>query len=162
MSHVCSYMIRSAWTIFREPMRSLAKVTIFLELVSKNTSLYVQQCCDKKFFKLCCVLCAVQCVTHLTFYMFNKRVRLLVKRILMLSKCTVQQLKKVKKLFAHQNIHKYAKMPICRKTYNLHWTRGYRYVSNADRCLTASKARIDPIRGQRKGLLWNDSISKSI
>jgi len=27
----------------------------------------------------------------LTFYVFNKRVHLLVKRILMLSKCTIQQ-----------------------------------------------------------------------
>jgi len=31
----------------------------------------------------------------LTFYVFNKRVPLLVKGILMLSKCTVQQLKKI-------------------------------------------------------------------
>ena len=37
----------------------------FVELVSKNTSLYVQQCCGKKCFKLWCVLCAVQCVTHI-------------------------------------------------------------------------------------------------
>jgi len=28
---------------------------------------------------------------HLTFYVFNKRVHLLVRRTLMLSKCTVQQ-----------------------------------------------------------------------
>ena len=30
ISHVCSYMFRSAWTIFREPMPSLAKVTVLL------------------------------------------------------------------------------------------------------------------------------------
>ena len=29
-----------------------------MELVSKNISLYVQQCCGKKCFKLWCVLCA--------------------------------------------------------------------------------------------------------
>ena len=29
ISHVCSYMFRSIWTIFRKPMPSLAKVTIF-------------------------------------------------------------------------------------------------------------------------------------
>ena len=28
ISHVCSYMFRSTWTIFREPMPNLAKVTI--------------------------------------------------------------------------------------------------------------------------------------
>jgi len=50
-----------------------------VELVIKNTSLYVQQCCGKRLYIL-------------TFYMFNKRVHLLVKRILMLSKCTVRQL----------------------------------------------------------------------
>ena len=66
-----------------------------MELVNKNTSLYVQRCCGKKCLKLWCVLSAVQCVTLyiLTFYMFNKRVHLFVKRILMLSKCTVQQSK---------------------------------------------------------------------
>ena len=31
----------------------------FVEIVCKNTSLYVQQCCGKKCFKLRCVLCAV-------------------------------------------------------------------------------------------------------
>jgi len=31
--------------------------------ISKNTSLYVQQCCGKKCFKPWCVLSAVQCVT---------------------------------------------------------------------------------------------------
>ena len=35
-----------------------------MELISKNTSLYVQQCCGKKYFELWCVLCAVQCVTE--------------------------------------------------------------------------------------------------
>ena len=34
-----------------------------MELISKNTSLYVQQCCGKKCFELWCVLCAVQFVT---------------------------------------------------------------------------------------------------
>ena len=28
ISHVCSYMFRSTWTIFRQPMPNLAKVTI--------------------------------------------------------------------------------------------------------------------------------------
>jgi len=28
ISHICSYMFRSAWTIFKEPMPKLAKVTI--------------------------------------------------------------------------------------------------------------------------------------
>ena len=32
-----------------------------MEIVSKSTSLYVQQCCGKKCFKLWCVLSAVQC-----------------------------------------------------------------------------------------------------
>ena len=63
ISHDCSYMFLSIWTIFRKRMPNLAKVTIFLELVLKNTSLYVQQCCGKKCFKLWCVLCAVQSVT---------------------------------------------------------------------------------------------------
>jgi len=31
-----------------------------MELVSKNTSLFVQQCCGKKCFKLWCVLSAVK------------------------------------------------------------------------------------------------------
>jgi len=31
ITHVCSYMFRSIWTIFREPMPSLAKVTRFPE-----------------------------------------------------------------------------------------------------------------------------------
>ena len=62
ISHECSYMFRSTWTIIREPMPNLAKVTILwrqsvkirrymfsnanvnVEIVSKNTSLYVQQC----------------------------------------------------------------------------------------------------------------------
>ena len=35
-----------------------------MDLVSKNTSLYVQQCCGKKCFELWCVLSAVQCVTE--------------------------------------------------------------------------------------------------
>ena len=35
-----------------------------MELVSKNTSLYVQQCCSEKCFKLWCVLSAVQCMTQ--------------------------------------------------------------------------------------------------
>ena len=60
ISHVCSYMFRSILTIFRESMPSLAKSYNFVELVSKNTSLYVQQCCGKKCFKLWCVLYAVQ------------------------------------------------------------------------------------------------------
>jgi hypothetical protein len=44
-------------------MPSLAKVNKFVELVTENTSLYVQQCCGKKCFELWCVLSAVQCVT---------------------------------------------------------------------------------------------------
>ena len=36
ISHVCSYMFRSIWTIFREPIPSLAKVTIYkLQYFSK-------------------------------------------------------------------------------------------------------------------------------
>jgi len=45
ISHDCSlYMFQSTWTIIREPMPNLAKVTIFLEIISRNTSLNVQQC----------------------------------------------------------------------------------------------------------------------
>jgi hypothetical protein len=35
-----------------------------VEIVGKNMSLYVQQCCGKKCFKLLCVLFAVQFVSH--------------------------------------------------------------------------------------------------
>jgi hypothetical protein len=68
LSHDCSYMFRSTWTIIREPIPNLAKVTVFVEIVSKNTSLYVQQRCGKKCLKLWCVLCAVQFVTQDNFY----------------------------------------------------------------------------------------------
>ena len=61
--HDSSYMIRSTWTIIREPVPNLAKVTIFGEIISKNTPLNVQQCCGKNCFKLWCVLCAVQFMT---------------------------------------------------------------------------------------------------
>ena len=44
ISHDCSYMFRSIWTIIRELMPNLAKVTIFLQIFSKDTSLNVQQC----------------------------------------------------------------------------------------------------------------------
>ena len=40
ISHDFSYMFRSIWTIIREPMPNLAKVTMFI----KDTSLSVQQC----------------------------------------------------------------------------------------------------------------------
>ena len=39
-SHYCSYMFLSIWTIIRELMPNLARVTIFF----KDTSLNVQQC----------------------------------------------------------------------------------------------------------------------
>ena len=39
-SHDCSYMFRSIWTIIRELMPNLARVTMFF----KDTSLNVQQC----------------------------------------------------------------------------------------------------------------------
>ena len=40
ISHDCSYMFRSIWTIIRELMLNLAKGTMFI----KDTSLSVQQC----------------------------------------------------------------------------------------------------------------------
>jgi hypothetical protein len=41
---------------------------------------------------LCAVLCATECVLCAVLcYVFNKRVHLLVERILMLSKCTLRQ-----------------------------------------------------------------------
>jgi hypothetical protein len=61
-----------------------------VEIVSKNTSLYVQQCCGKKCFKLWCVLSAVQFVHILTFYMCNKGVHLLVIRISTFFKVTTK------------------------------------------------------------------------
>ena len=39
-SHYCSYMFRSIWTIIRELMPNLARVTMFF----KGTPLNVQQC----------------------------------------------------------------------------------------------------------------------
>ena len=44
ISHDCSYMFRCTWTTIREPMPNLAKVTILWRIISKNTSLNVQQC----------------------------------------------------------------------------------------------------------------------
>ena len=44
ISHDCSYMFRSIWTIIREPMPNLAEVKNFVEIISKNTSLNVLQC----------------------------------------------------------------------------------------------------------------------
>jgi len=84
VSHDRSDKFRSTWTIIREPMPNLAKVTIgnatllcqydyestarrtsirclHLQVLwltancGKNASLYVQQCCGKKCFKLWCV-----------------------------------------------------------------------------------------------------------
>ena len=39
MSYIRFYMFRSTWTILRVLTLSLAKVTLFVELISKNTSL---------------------------------------------------------------------------------------------------------------------------
>jgi hypothetical protein len=51
ISHDCSYMFRSTWTIIRETTckLNLAKVN-FVEIISKNTLLNVQQSCGKKCF----------------------------------------------------------------------------------------------------------------
>ena len=62
ISHDWSYMFRSTWTIIRELCRTLLKLQFCGD--SKNTSLYVQQCCGKKCFRLWCVLCAYN--THHT------------------------------------------------------------------------------------------------
>ena len=66
ISHDCSYMFRSIWTIIRELMPNLARVTMFF----KDTSLNVQQCW-LKCFQLWCVLCAVQFVTDVLTVYFN-------------------------------------------------------------------------------------------
>ena len=42
-----------------------------MELVSKNTSFNVQQCCGKKCFKLWCVLSTVQFVSHTNGYFYT-------------------------------------------------------------------------------------------
>ena len=56
---------------YAEPCKSYN----FVEIVSKNTSLYVQQCCGKKCFKLWCVLYALPKYTarlsHYCSYMFQ-------------------------------------------------------------------------------------------
>ena len=57
ISHDCSYMFRSIWTIIREPMPNLAKVTI-LWRYSVKIRRYMFSNVGKKCFKLWCVLCA--------------------------------------------------------------------------------------------------------
>jgi hypothetical protein len=49
ISHDRSYMFRSIWTIIRQPMPNLAKVTILCRYSVKNTSLNVQQWLQKHF-----------------------------------------------------------------------------------------------------------------
>jgi hypothetical protein len=51
ISHDCSYMFRSTWTIIREPIPNL------VEIVSKNTSLNVQHCWLKVFQAVVCTVC---------------------------------------------------------------------------------------------------------
>ena len=60
ISRVCSCMFRSTWTILRDLMLSLAKAAIFfVELISKNTSLYDFWCCGNEYFRLCTECCVV-------------------------------------------------------------------------------------------------------
>ena len=64
ISHDCSYMFQSIWTIIMEPMANLAKVTILCRY-SVKIRRYMFSNVGKKCFKLWCVLCAVQFVTLL-------------------------------------------------------------------------------------------------
>ena len=60
--HDCSYMFRSIWTIIREPMPNLAKVTVLWRYSVKIRRQMFSNV-GKKCFRLLCVLCAVQFVT---------------------------------------------------------------------------------------------------
>ena len=62
ISHDCSYMFQSIWTIIREPMPNLAEVTI-LWRYSVKIRCQMFSNVGKKCYKLRCVLCAVQFVT---------------------------------------------------------------------------------------------------
>ena len=63
ISHDCSYMFHSIWTIIREPMPNLAKVTILCRY-SVKIRRYMFSNVGKECFKLWCVLCAVPCTQH--------------------------------------------------------------------------------------------------
>ena len=58
LSHYCSYMFRSIWTIIRELILNLDKVAMFI----KDKSLSVQHTLVK-VFQVGCLLCALQFVT---------------------------------------------------------------------------------------------------
>ena len=67
ISHDRSYVFRSTWTIIREPMTNLDKVTILWKY-SVKIRRYMFSNVGKKCFKLWCVLCAVQCTAHSTHH----------------------------------------------------------------------------------------------
>ena len=63
ISHDCSYMFRSIWTIIREPMPNLAKVTILWRYSVKICRQMFGNV-GKKCFKPWCVLCAVHGIQY--------------------------------------------------------------------------------------------------
>jgi hypothetical protein len=61
ISHVCSYMFRSIWTIFREPMPTLAEVTILWNQSVKIHRYMFSNVVVKLFQAMVCIECrAVQ------------------------------------------------------------------------------------------------------
>jgi hypothetical protein len=74
--------------------RNLAKVTVFVEIISKNTWLKLLLCCGNMCFSLCssvCTGCCAACDTSRTAPSVLIRSAFVGKNVLNLSKCTVKK-----------------------------------------------------------------------